>query len=97
MKLCASVLLSFLVACGGSPKSVDANVGQADRVQHPAGGLGDPLWRIPVARFSTDALGNHCAQLRHIDKCATLKTVAERARGGQHGVLEGNVGDRNVG
>ena len=66
----------------------EPDVLEADRVEHAARGLRDPLRRIPGAGLERHGLRDDAAQESGIDDMRVLVAVAERAGGDEHGVRE---------
>ena len=69
-------------------EGLDADVLEADRVQHPGRRLGDARRRVPGARLEREALGDEAADPAQVQERRQLAAVAEGARGRQHRVAQ---------
>jgi hypothetical protein len=66
----------------------DSRVGQADRVEHATGELGDARWRVAATRFPRHGLGDKAPQLLQIEDSVELDPEASGARSENDGILK---------
>src|SRR5512134_1684068 len=72
----------------GTDEPLHPNVLQADGVQHPGGGLHDPLWRVPRRGEQRQPLHDHGPQPGDVVEGDELQPVPVGARRAQDGVLQ---------
>jgi hypothetical protein len=75
---------------------VDPRVGEANRVEHPSGELGDSGRRISLSRLERDGLRHHTAQPVEINDAIEFSPKTSRPGRKQNGILEGDSGDADA-
>ena len=60
-------------------EAVEPNVGQSDRVEHPAAGLDDACGLVAGALVAGDALGDEAAERRQVHEVGVLRAIAAGA------------------
>lgn len=66
----------------------ETGIGQAYRIKHPAGKLGDPGRRIPLTGLHRHRLGDEAPERLEVDDILELEAEAARPSGQEHRVLE---------
>ncbi len=71
----------------------DADILQADGVEHAADRLGDARRGVARLRLEGDALGNQAAEAVDVHQLGVFLAVSESTRSGEDGILQLDAGD----